>query len=38
MEIEKLKTYRKDILTIAERYHAPNIRVFGVTAHRNKRV
>ncbi|NJL53307.1 MAG: nucleotidyltransferase, partial [Hydrococcus sp. SU_1_0] len=29
MEIEQLKTYRKDILAIAERYHAPNIRVFG---------
>ncbi len=32
MEIEKLKAYRQDILTIAERYHAPNIRVFGSVA------
>jgi predicted nucleotidyltransferase len=28
---EKLKTYRSQILTLAERYHAPNIRVFGST-------
>lgn len=32
MEIEELKAYRKDILEIAERYHAPNIRVFDSVA------
>jgi uncharacterized protein len=32
MEIEQLKTYREEILAIAERYHAPNIRVFGSVA------
>jgi uncharacterized protein len=31
MNKEKLKTYRSQILTLAERYHAPNIRVFGST-------
>ena len=29
MKLEELKAYRDDILAIAERYHAPNIRVFG---------
>ena len=29
MKLEELKVYRDDILAIAERYHAPNIRVFG---------
>lgn len=31
MNKEQLKTYRSQILTLAERYHAPNIRVFGST-------
>lgn len=34
MEIEQLKAYREDILAIAERYHAPNIRVFGSVVKR----
>ena len=29
MKIEKLKAYREEILALARRYHAPNIRVFG---------
>lgn len=29
MEIKKLKAYRNQILALAHRYHAPNIRVFG---------
>ena len=29
MEIEELKAHRKQILALARRYHAPNIRVFG---------
>lgn len=32
MKIEELKAYREEILAIAERYHAPNIRVFGSVA------
>ncbi len=31
MNKEKLKTYRAQIIALAERYHAPNIRVFGST-------
>ncbi|MBW4536463.1 MAG: nucleotidyltransferase domain-containing protein [Pleurocapsa minor HA4230-MV1] len=31
MNKEQLKTYRSQILTLAERYYAPNIRVFGST-------
>ena len=31
MNREELKTYRSHILALAERYHAPNIRVFGST-------
>lgn len=29
MNLEELKIYRNEILAIANRYHAPNIRVFG---------
>lgn len=29
MNLEELKIYRDDILELAKRYHAPNIRVFG---------
>lgn len=29
MEIEELKKYREEILSLATRYHAPNIKVFG---------
>ena len=29
MKLEELKADRDDVLAIAERYHAPNIRVFG---------
>ena len=32
MNLEELKSYREDILKIARRYHAPNIRVFGSVA------
>ena len=32
MKLEELKAYRNDILEIAERHHAPNIRVFGSVA------
>jgi len=32
MEIDQLKNYREDILEIAERHNAPNIRVFGSVA------
>lgn len=32
MELEGLKAYRDDILEIAERHNAPNIRVFGSVA------
>jgi predicted nucleotidyltransferase len=32
MNIEKLRTYRQDILKIAHQYHAPNIKVFGSVA------
>ena len=32
MKMEQLKAYRQDILAIAERYNAPNIRVFGSVA------
>lgn len=32
MNIEELKTYREEILTLAQRHHAPNIRVFGSVA------
>ena len=32
MKLEELKAYRDDILAIADRYHAPNIRVFGSVA------
>ena len=31
MNKEKLKTYRTQIVALAERYHAPNIIVFGST-------
>lgn len=29
MKLEELKTYRREILALAQKYHAPNIRVFG---------
>ena len=29
MNLAELKVYREDILAIANKYHAPNIRVFG---------
>ena len=32
MKLEELKAYREDILEIATKYHAPNIRVFGSVA------
>lgn len=32
MKLEELKAYREEILAIAKRYHAPNIRVFGSVA------
>ncbi len=32
MEIEQLRAYRDDILELAKRYNAPNIRVFGSVA------
>lgn len=32
MKIEELKAYRQDILKIARKYHAPNIKVFGSIA------
>jgi uncharacterized protein len=32
MNIEELKAYREEILMIANRYNAPNIRVFGSVA------
>jgi|GEM_PF-3629637 len=32
MKLEELKAYRDDIIAIADRYHAPNIRVFGSVA------
>lgn len=32
MEIDQLKGYREDILEIAKRHNAPNIRVFGSVA------
>ena len=31
MTIEELKHYRAQILELAKRYHAPNVRVFGST-------
>ena len=31
MNKEELRTYRSQILALSERYHAPNIRVFGST-------
>ena len=31
MNKKKLKTYSSQILALAERYHAPNLRVFGST-------
>ncbi|NJK57457.1 MAG: nucleotidyltransferase family protein [Pleurocapsa sp. SU_5_0] len=31
MNKKELKTYRSQIMALAERYHAPNIRVFGST-------
>ena len=32
MEIEQLRAYRDDILELAKRHNAPNIRVFGSVA------
>ncbi|MBW4618821.1 MAG: nucleotidyltransferase family protein [Cyanosarcina radialis HA8281-LM2] len=32
MKLEELKAYRQEILTLAQKYHAPNIRVFGSVA------
>ena len=32
MNIQELKAYREEILTLAQRHHAPNIRVFGSVA------
>jgi uncharacterized protein len=32
MKMEELKAYREEIIAIANRYHAPNIRVFGSVA------
>ncbi len=32
MKLEELKAYREEILAIAKRHHAPNIRVFGSVA------
>ena len=32
MKLEELKTYRDEIIAIANKYHAPNIRVFGSVA------
>lgn len=32
MKLEELKTYRREILALAQKYHAPNIRVFGSVA------
>jgi hypothetical protein len=32
MKLAELKAYRKEILALAEKYHAPNIRVFGSVA------
>ena len=32
MKLEELKAYREEILVIAKRHHAPNIRVFGSVA------
>ncbi len=34
MKLEELKAYRKEILALAQKYHAPNIRVFGSVARR----
>ena len=31
MTKEELKDYREEILELAKRYHAPNVRVFGST-------
>jgi hypothetical protein len=32
MKLAELKAYREEILALAEKYHAPNIRVFGSVA------
>ena len=32
MNLEKLRRYREDILTLAQQYHSANVRVFGSVA------
>lgn len=36
MNKEELKHYRSQILELAQRYHAPNVRVFGSTVREDR--